>query len=58
MKECEHKWVHLSTHYEYESHGYNTEFVRLDAFFCEKCCETKEVERREHSRETPLWWRH
>lgn len=57
-KECNHKWIHLSTHYQQSSAGYNTEYIRLDVFFCEKCCETKEVEKREYSRERPLWWAH
>lgn len=35
-----------------------TEYIRLDVFFCEKCCEFKEVEKREYSRGRPLWWTH
>ena len=57
-KACNHKWTHLSTHYSYESHTYVTEWIRLDVFFCEKCCEKKEVIKRESSRERPLWWVH
>ena len=56
-----HKWVHLSTHYGRKLDGYNVRFKREDEFFCEKCCEIKQVVREGVEYENdpePMWWRH
>lgn len=58
---CEHKWAHLSTHYERKSNGYVIQYIRLDTFFCESCCETKDVKREGtgYSEDPePIWWKH
>ena len=58
---CEHKWAHLSTHYACESNNYAVTYTRVDVFFCELCCETKDVKRggTEYSGDPePIWWRH
>ena len=61
--ECKHKWNNLSTHYDKrrEGDGYAFKFTRADVFFCEKCCEQKEIKREERSYSEypePIWWRH
>jgi len=53
---CEHKWVHLDTKKKTDYGGYQTRFVRIDQFFCEKCLETKEKRQDEYSRDTPDWF--
>lgn len=58
QRECDHKWTHLSTHYQHEPCGYQTTYTRMDIFICERCCEMKEIIKRESARETPLWWMH
>jgi len=56
MQECKHKWVHLETIKRVESHGYQSEYIKIDRFFCEKCLEQKETRKSEYSRETPEWY--
>jgi hypothetical protein len=56
-EKCEHKWVYMtSTQFRGDKpHGYM--FTRVDEFYCEKCCETKEKRREHYSRgEKPDWW--
>jgi hypothetical protein len=55
---CDHKFVHLDTIKKHDTSGYNTQFIRIDRFFCEKCLEQKEVRKSEYaySRETPEWY--
>lgn len=57
-KKCDHKWVHLSTHYRKKEDRYAARFIRMDIFFCEKCCEKKEVVKEEYAMLAPVWWRH
>jgi hypothetical protein len=56
-KICEHKFVFLRS-YKHDDWpgGYNTEFTRIDFFFCEKCLEQREINKRGWSRETPDWY--
>ena len=45
--QCEHKWIHLDTKHIYRDHYPGLcRFKRVDRFFCEKCCETKEIVKR------------
>lgn len=55
---CNHKWVYLSTHYSKEPGSYNSTYIRIDVFYCEKCCKQKEVRKEECSRIIPTWWIH
>jgi hypothetical protein len=55
---CEHKFVYLDTSkWEDYSGSYNTKFVRVDRFFCERCLKEQENKREEYSRETPDWYK-
>lgn len=54
---CEHKWMYLDTRYICEKYSYTNSFKRVDRFYCEKCCEIKEVEKYESdSRNVPIWF--
>ena len=54
---CEHKWVHLDTRYLRIEFRYSSIFKRVDRFFCERCCEIKETEKRETcSSGIPEWF--
>ena len=47
---CEHKWVFQETNKKTHITGYQNKtahFHRIDVYYCEKCCEIKEVEKRE-----------
>jgi len=53
---CEHKWVLLEVIRKTGWGSYNTEYIRIDRFYCEKCLEQKNVEKRGYSREVPEWY--
>ncbi|QDV86948.1 beta-glucosidase [Planctomycetes bacterium TBK1r] len=54
---CEHRFVHLDTKKkDCYGGGYQTHFVRVDRFFCEKCLEEKVIKKDEYSRDTPEWF--
>lgn len=61
---CDHKWVHLSTHYDrysYNRYGDPVIYARIDRFFCEKCCEQRDAKHEEtvcREDDAPIWWRH
>jgi hypothetical protein len=56
--QCDHKYVHLETSRWHDSGGgYQTRWVRIDRFFCERCLKTRELRRDEYSREQPEWYR-
>lgn len=41
---CEHKWQHFETrNILIDNYPSSNQFKRIDRFFCEKCCETKEI---------------
>ena len=41
---CDHKWQHFETrHLLIDNYPGSNQFKRIDRFFCEKCCEIKEV---------------
>ena len=59
-KNCEHKWIHLETIDQervYRNQYDRTEFVKTDRFFCEKCCEIKEISKKKEYNpyEFPDW---
>lgn len=55
---CTHKFVFLRTaKWTDDAGGYNTRFIRVDTFFCEKCLEQKEVRKEDFARDTPDWYR-
>ena len=39
----QHKWIHLDTNINLDYYPGSCGFKRVDRFFCEKCCETKEI---------------
>lgn len=53
---CEHKFVHLETIKKYDSGGYQTRWICIDRFFCEKCLCEKEIKKEEYNREKPEWY--
>jgi hypothetical protein len=54
---CVHEFAHLDTSFRTHPGGYNTEYIRIDYFFCRKCLEQKEHQRREYAKEPPDWFR-
>lgn len=59
---CEHKWVYQMSDYICEKVGYyRYEYSRIDTYYCEKCCETKEkiakMESKDINSGTPTWWK-
>ncbi len=53
---CDHKFVHIETIKKTGRGGYQIEYIKIDRYFCEKCLEQKEIQKREWSDQTPLWW--
>lgn len=56
---CEHKWLSLETKYIYLTRSFGSStFKRIDRFFCEKCCEQKEVtkECKDYEDRKPEWF--
>lgn len=52
MSECKHKWIFQETKRKtsttYDRGGYWTAiFHRVDIYFCERCCEIREVEKKQ-----------
>lgn len=52
MNECKHKWIFQDTektvNVEKDKWGdYIAYFYRWDIYYCENCCEIKEIERKE-----------
>lgn len=56
MAECDHKWVHLETIKRIGSGSYQSEYIKTDRFFCEKCLEQKDIRKEEWSRDKPDWY--
>lgn len=58
LQGCDHKFIFLRTAKWIESTGgYNTQFVRVDTFFCEKCLKQEEKRQEDYKRDTPSWYR-
>jgi len=57
-KKCIHKFVFLETskNREQYTHGYCSNWVRTDRFYCEKCLETKEIKKQESCIDKPEWY--
>lgn len=56
-KKCEHQWVFQCSDYKMERGTYNSEYSRIDTYYCEKCCEQKEiVAKQDCCREWPYWY--
>ena len=56
--EHEHKWVYQGTDYKYKYSPYgNSEYEKIDTYYCEKCLKCKENIRYECSREAPYWFK-
>jgi hypothetical protein len=52
MNECRHKWVFQETQRKtnttYDGNGnYTAHFHRIDVYYCENCCEIKEMEKKQ-----------
>lgn len=59
---CDHKWIYQMSDYISEKVSYySNEYSRIDTYYCEKCCETKEkitkMELRNVNNGKPLWWK-
>lgn len=49
---CQHKWIYQETqkktHISYNGNGnYTAYFYRVDVYYCENCCEIKEIKKQE-----------
>jgi hypothetical protein len=53
---CEHKYVHIESIRSYERGGYNTTWIVIDRFFCEKCGMVFEKRKEETCRNQPEWY--
>jgi hypothetical protein len=44
-KSCSHKWIHLDTNksYHFNDAACRREYYQTDRFYCENCCEIKEI---------------
>ena len=50
MCECKHKWIFQETQKKRSTSGYEqctAHFHRVDVYYCENCCEIKELEKKE-----------
>jgi len=57
-KKCDHRYVLLSTAKWTDGAGeFNTHFIRVDRFYCERCLADKELRKEERARDTPDWYR-
>jgi hypothetical protein len=59
--ECEHKYVHISTHYQRESYPNGANFIRNDVYFCERCLKQSESTKSlyvDRNDQLPIWWQH
>nr|WP_295681194.1 hypothetical protein [uncultured Lachnoclostridium sp.] len=48
--QCDHNWVFQETTRNYKISGYQNYtaiFHRIDRYYCQKCCEIKEIEKKE-----------
>lgn len=52
----EHKFIFIESIKRRERAGHNDLFRKIDRFFCERCLETREVEKHEYSRDIPDWY--
>lgn len=54
MNECKHKWIFQETKkktYTSSNNGhYTAQFHRIDVYYCENCCEIKEIEKKQDVR--------
>jgi hypothetical protein len=56
--QCQHVWRHLETvRWTENDGGYNTRFIRIDRYWCEKCLATEDKKQDGLSRDTPDWYR-
>jgi hypothetical protein len=56
--DCSHKFAFLrSAKYTDNSGSYNTKYVRIDTFFCERCLVYKKIKKEDYSRDTPDWYK-
>jgi len=55
---CEHDFKHIETLYKtnYKRYG-DTQYERVDRFFCSKCLESAEARKVEYSRTIPSWYK-
>jgi hypothetical protein len=55
--QCGHGWEHLGTQYLYYTRNFgNPTYKRVDRFYCNKCCEIKEVIKSECDCHQPEWF--
>ncbi len=56
-EDCEHKFVYIDSKKWISRGGYRPfEYTKVNRFFCEKCLQTKEIERKEVSWGEPDWY--
>lgn len=53
---CEHKLIHLEKKKYQKSCGYNSDWTRIDIFYCEKCGEIITKEKTACQRDVPDWY--
>lgn len=54
---CEHKFIYMETNKSHHYDGpFNTHWIRIDRFFCEKCLEYRDKKQEDWSRDKPEWY--
>ena len=53
---CDHKWQHQETKKRTRYGRYNSEWIRVDRYYCQNCLEIKELKKSEYSRQCPDWY--
>jgi len=54
--ECEHKFIYRDTARSDAYEGFNSHYLRVDYFFCEKCLKITESKQETRSRDCPPWY--
>lgn len=55
-KENEHKLIHLETKKYEDYRGFNSDYTRIDTFYCEKCGEIITKTKEGCGRDRPEWY--
>lgn len=56
-KPCKHEWRFLRTARFTESGSYQSNYIRIDVFFCSRCLKLEQVKQEQYARETPDFFR-
>jgi hypothetical protein len=56
VSRCDHSFVFLDTSKTTSYGGYNTNYKRIDRFFCSRCLKERSIIKEDCVREAPDWW--